>query len=108
MNRFPFPGYSYDYYKYYPKYTTRNTLSTKNTTTNTNEVKNDTPKKSPKSSPFTFNFDGFTSNDEAIVTLFGIKLYLDDLIIIGLLYLLYQEKVKDDMLFVCLLLLLLS
>ncbi len=108
MNRFPFPGYSYNYYKYYPKYTNPNTLSSKNNTINTNEVKNDSHKKSPKSSPFTFNFDGFTSNDEAIVTLFGIKLYLDDLIILGLLYLLYQEKVKDDMLFICLLLLLLS
>lgn len=119
MNRFPFPGYHYRFYNYYPKYCAsssspsfvnpqidtnkkENKIKSENRKINLNE------KKSAKSSPFTFNLDGFTSNDEAIITLFGIKLFLDDLIILGLLYLLYQEGVKDEMLFISLLLLLIS
>ena len=118
MNRPSFFGYPYRYYRYYPQYTNyNNTLSSENNSSNINIPKEDTSsesqntqseKRSSRSSPFSFNFDGFTSNDEAIIELFGIKLYLDDLIILGLLYVLYQEEVKDEMLFICLLLLLLS
>lgn len=43
-----------------------------------------------------------------IVEILGIKLYLDDLIIIGLLFFLYKEDVQDEILFGILLLLLLS
>ena len=43
-----------------------------------------------------------------IVEILGIKLYLDDLIIIGLLFFLYKEEVQDEILFGILLLLLLS
>ena len=39
---------------------------------------------------------------------FGQKLYLDDLIILALLFFLYKEDVKDDMLFILLILLLVS
>ena len=38
----------------------------------------------------------------------GLKLYLDDIIIISLLFFLYTENVQDQELFVCLILLLLS
>ena len=38
----------------------------------------------------------------------GIKLFLDDIIILGILFLLYKEEVKDEMLFIALILLLLS
>lgn len=115
MNRFPFFGYPYRYYNYYPKYSKQEPLKNDTKEDYKQELKEEDmhnnryqQKKSSKSSPFTFNFDGFTSNDEAIVTLYGIKLYLDDLIILGLLYVLYQEEVKDEMLFISLLLLLLS
>lgn len=43
-----------------------------------------------------------------IVEILGIRLYLDDLIIIGLLFFLYKEEVQDEILFGILLLLLLS
>lgn len=46
--------------------------------------------------------------DTPIVEILGIKLYLDDLIIIGLLFFLYKEDVQDEILFGILLLLLLS
>lgn len=40
--------------------------------------------------------------------LFGIKLYFDDVLIIGLLFFLYKEEVKDEGLFLALILLLIS
>ena len=40
--------------------------------------------------------------------LFGIKLYFDDVLILSLLFFLYKEEVKDEMLFLALVLLLLS
>lgn len=93
----------------------------KNCTNNTKEFSNDNinlneKEKSHKRASLyknkkqIFNFNAlFSSNtDQAIFELFGISLYLDDIIILGLLYFLYQEEVKDDMLFLCLILLLLS
>ena len=47
-------------------------------------------------------------SSESFFELFGLKLYFDDILIITLLFLLYNEKVKDTELFVCLILLLLS
>ena len=40
--------------------------------------------------------------------LFGIKLYLDDILIISIIFFLYQEGIRDDELFICLILLLLA
>lgn len=40
--------------------------------------------------------------------IFGLKLYFDDLLLIALLFFLYQEEVKDTYLYIALLLLLLS
>ena len=47
-------------------------------------------------------------SDEPIIEILGISLYLDDIIILGLLFFLYQEGVKDYMLYLALILLLLS
>lgn len=58
--------------------------------------------------PVRFNFDSLNNSEEPIIELMGLKLYLDDLIIIGILFFLYQEDVKDDLLFISLILLLLS
>lgn len=52
--------------------------------------------------PFSMN------NAEPIVEILGISLYLDDIIILGLLFFLYQEGVKDYMLYLALIMLLLS
>lgn len=43
-----------------------------------------------------------------IFEIFGIKLYFDDLLIIALLFFLYEEGVEDNLLFISLILLLLS
>ncbi len=52
--------------------------------------------------PFSMN------NEEPIIEILGISLYLDDIIILGLLFFLYQEGVKDYMLYLILILLLLN
>ena len=48
------------------------------------------------------------SNDKPIFEIFGLQLYMDDILILCLLYFLYEENVKDELLFIALLLLLLS
>ena len=46
--------------------------------------------------------------NEVIFEIFGLKVYLDDLLIICILLFLYQEGIQDEYLFICLILLLLS
>ena len=46
--------------------------------------------------------------DDFVFELFGIKFHQDDLLLIGLIFFLYTEGVKDDFLFIALILLLLS
>ena len=58
--------------------------------------------------PFSLNMDGFSDIEQPIIEILGIKLYQDDLIILGLLFFLYKEEVKDESLFISLILLLLS
>lgn len=48
------------------------------------------------------------SKDESYFDLFGLKLYNDDILLIGLIFFLYKENVKDQYLFIALILLLLS
>ena len=48
------------------------------------------------------------SDDEEYFELLGLKLYYDDLLLIGLIFFLYKEDVKDQYLFFALILLLLS
>ena len=47
-------------------------------------------------------------SSESFFEIFGLKLYLDDILIICILFFLYSEKVQDDELFICLILLLFS
>lgn len=47
-------------------------------------------------------------NDEPAFEIFGIKLYFDDILIIALIFFLYNEGVKDNFLFISLILILLS
>ena len=48
------------------------------------------------------------SPDPVWLDLFGIKLYFDDVLILSLLFFLYKEEVKDESLFLALVLLLIS
>lgn len=58
--------------------------------------------------PVFFDMDGFSNIEKPVLDILGIKLYQDDLIIFALLFILYKENVKDEMLFICLILLLIS
>ena len=118
--RFPYSRYYYPYYNNYIQNSNSNTL--KDALENIEEKKEDinqTQKENPdkkKSSkynswgPFSF-INPFAENineDEPVLEILGLKLYLDDLIIFGLLFLLYKEDVQDETLFLSLLLLLLT
>lgn len=48
------------------------------------------------------------SKNTAWLELFGIKLYFDDILILSLLFFLYKEQVKDEGLFLVLLMLLIT
>lgn len=71
-------------------------------------------KSSPKKAPTGFSFlNNFLhqedrGDEEELFNLFGIKLYHDDILLISLIFFLYQEDVKDQYLFFALILLLLS
>lgn len=71
-------------------------------------------KSSSKKAPTGFSFlnnllhQEDRGEDEDFFNLFGLKLYHDDILLIGLIFFLYQEDVKDQYLFFALILLLLS
>ena len=54
------------------------------------------------------NIENSQNDSEECFEIFGLKLYFDDLLIIALLFFLYQEEVKDTYLYIALILLLLS
>ena len=120
---FPYriPNYGYpnkNYYNYKYKNNSNNiTSKTKTNNTVTNEFNNiqsqdnSIHKKNTffKSiGPLKFNFNSIGDINYPILDFLGIQLFLDDLIIIGLLLFLYQEKVNDEILYIILFMLLLS
>ena len=58
--------------------------------------------------PLRFKNPLFNDIEEPVFEVFGIELYLDDIIILGLLFFLYQEGVQDELLFLALFLLLVA
>lgn len=129
MGNFPFFGFPYNRY-YYNNY--RGTYPHFNNNSNTNSVSFATMKNEAKSLEHVDNFSNsvnstdstnltdstnnknsenrkISSNiDEPIFEILGISLYLDDIIILCLLFFLYTEGVQDELLFIVLILLLLS
>lgn len=105
------------YYPCYPYYRRNNSLKndneiTKNmqkTNKNTdNKTSNEIENTNLKNSNDKNKSSRSDLDDEPFFEILGIKLYLDDLIILCLLFFLYQEGVKDEILFISLILLLLS
>ena len=100
MFNFPFMGYpyNYQYYKNYNNYikNSKQKIQKENSVTNSNKISN------------TVNQTQESNNEQAVFSIMGINLYLDDLIILGVLFFLYQQKVHDEMLYIILILLLLS
>ena len=131
MANFPFYPFSYrNYYHYYPRNYinnfnnsyNKNINETQRTNKNKIEDRNETidnkenskkryQKRSSKNISFAnINLNGLLQSDleNPIIEILGIKLYLDDLIIISLLFFLYKEDVHDEILFGILILLLLD
>lgn len=86
-----YPSYYYGYTGYSNNSSKNSTVSNKN---NSSKCKED--KKVDNKS------------DDTLFEIFGLKLHSDDVLLMGLLFFLYNEKVDDQYLFIALILLLLS
>ena len=95
------------YYRYYNPYIPRKFPDDDVSNENDFEKKN-ISSKYYSFGPLHFKIPFSTDIEEPIFEIFGISLYLDDIIIIGLLFFLYQEGVQDELLFIILILLLLG
>lgn len=94
-----YPNYAYNYPNFYSKSYEQN-KSTNN-------------KALPKSEPISQNIASEertinTDDSRECFEIFGIKLFFDDILLICLIFFLYNEGVKDQYLFISLILLLLS
>ena len=89
-------------YKFPPPYSSfyQNTINKpklNNKVDNKKNNSNDSIKSFPKA-----------DSDNNCINVLGINLYLDDLIILFIIFILYKEKIKDNELIICLFLLLLN
>lgn len=92
-------------YKNKEYYTYKNNVSQNTQNIEKKESKN--PKNEDNSSKKN-NQKSSINMDNYFFELFGLKLYFDDILLICLIFFLYEEGVKDDELFISLILLLLS
>lgn len=99
MNRFSRYGFPFPYFIPYRRnnFYTHNYSQISNVKSNCNDVSSHKQKINKKN-----------DEDEVWLELFGIKLYFDDVLILSLLFFLYKENVKDEGLFLALILLLIS
>ncbi len=124
--RFPFHPYTHRYSPsfYKNKYSTMKNISSfdeenslkstenkeneKNATANLKEAQNIHASSNYHIGPIYINTNGFSDKEKPLIEFSGQKLYLDELIILTLLFFLYKEDVKDEMLFIILILLLIT
>ena len=115
MPRFPYMNFPFPFYKSYP----RAPSNFYNFVNNAHGVASITPalnNSSVNANSSIYDSDrGFghknksnKNNDDFLFDLFGLKIYNDDVLLVSLIYFLYSEGVKDDGLFLALILLLLS
>ena len=104
-------------FKYYNQYRRPNFYNYYRPTYGTNYAPISPPNSPPKNNPTLpseeapspkQNRSSSKSDDSVWLDLFGIKLYFDDVLILSLLFFLYKEEVKDEGLFLALVLLLIS
>ncbi len=133
MPRFPYMNFPFPYYRNYyripPSFTNNSTQQAElnNYTNNLNSsfnsainnhpfmhdssqniVNNSTSSNSDNRSFNVAQKNKSNDNDNYLFDLFGLKIYTDDILLVSLIYLLYSEEVKDESLFIVLILLLLS
>ena len=108
----PYPAHINNHYTPTDKVSSMLTSSEEISSIESSEVSSASSDKNEKSSrgysfgPINFKNPLFTDIEEPIFEVFGIHLYLDDIIILGLLFFLDQEGVQDELLFISLILLL--
>ena len=104
-NFFPFgmPYWQSQYYKNY--YNAKKIKEDENFDENSNEEldKNSTTRSNSSSTNNSRNYD-----KQPYINILGIDLFSDDILILCILFFLYTEGIKDEMLFICLILLLLT
>ena len=89
--------------------TSQNISYKDNTNFKNNNCENDNSKLTKNKSskfylgPIVFDSSSFSDLEKPVLEILGLKLYLDDILIISLLYFLYEEDVKDETLFISLL-----
>lgn len=98
-------GYHYPYYNCFKTSNTNSYNKNANSTKNNSSVKNMNICSSTNEKE---NKNKENSSDSPLFQLFGINLYFDDILLICLIWFLYDEGVKDEGLFIALILLLLS
>lgn len=116
MPKLPYMGFPFPYYKNTPKYSQNfppsNFIQSSNNKCYPNENVSDSIYSSePNIQNNCFNEckkNKSNNNTDYLFDLFGLKLYTDDVLLVSLIYFLYSEGVKDESLFIVLILLLLS
>ncbi len=118
MTRFP-SGYGFPFQYYHPYYYSKAKMNqyynTQNYQNSHSQPQSNICQPHQVTEPVQYNQVQQTNNqkhkkpnDVVWLDLFGIKLYFDDVLILGLLYFLYNEEVKDEGLFLALIMLLIS
>lgn len=97
MYQYPFLGFPRRYY-YYPRTPVSSNVPRKGVRE---------PAKAPLP-PKNVSQTSKTKSDDVLFEILGIKLYFDDILLICLIFFLYNEGVQDEYLFIALVLLLLS
>ena len=116
MHRPPFINFPFPFYRNYPRIgISFHTKPYSNTNYNINKPPNNFSDNKlenyeVKEENKSFNTKNKSNKytDDYLFDLFGLKIYSDDVLLVSLIYFLYSEDVKDDGLFLVLILLLLS
>ncbi len=102
---FSYPFFSFPQKNYGSNHYGYNCYINPNDIQNTN-IKDNSSKKDNKI--FENSSKSGTDKIPVMLEILGLKLYFDDILIISILFFLYQEGIRDDELFICLILLLLT
>ena len=106
---FNYPYLNSSYYRRYPHYTyTHNSNVYKHNNNTVNYCEERKIKESEKKDSKEEKKEQKTEENRQCFQMLGIKLYFDDILLMCLIFFLYKEGIKDQNLFICLILLLLS
>ena len=103
---YSYPFFHFPYFRRYPTYPSYSSNHAIVSPPKTSSCKIEKNSTSQKKQPIEACLN--ETNHDEMFEIFGIKLYYDDILLICLIFFLYQEGVQDDFLFIALVLLLLS